>query len=188
VNLQQINYFWVNGQWPPNLAKFKTNYLKQMAIKLFEDANNIIWIRLDDYKYPRKALFLPEKYSQMAHCEVHNHQFGGDNAGLKTYIRISLSYFWPKLWSDILLHNKTCLRCQQQKNPQTNCLHYNLCKPQQAKCQDPCWPVYPDARHRMSAQIHSVHHGHFHKVRACHGCGEQRGWDCGNSHFLKMVL
>ena len=51
----------------------------------------------------------------MALCEAHNHQFGGHNAALKSYIRISSSYYWPKLWTDILKHTKTCLCCQQRK-------------------------------------------------------------------------
>jgi hypothetical protein len=33
-----------------------------LAVKLFQDANKIVWIRLDDYQYPRTALFLPEKW------------------------------------------------------------------------------------------------------------------------------
>ncbi len=51
----------------------------------------------------------------MALCEAHNHQFGGHNAALKTYICISSSYYWPKLWTDLLKHTKTCLHCQQRK-------------------------------------------------------------------------
>ncbi len=51
----------------------------------------------------------------MALCEAHNNQFGGHNTALKTYIRISSSYFWPKIYLDVLNHTKTCLRCQQRK-------------------------------------------------------------------------
>jgi transposase InsO family protein len=110
-----MNHFRVHGQWPAGVPKAYTKYLQNLAIKLFQDAHNVVWIRLDDYKYPRTALYLPEKYRKMALCEAHNHQFGGHNATLKTYIRISSSYYWPKLWSDILKHTKTCLRCQQRK-------------------------------------------------------------------------
>jgi hypothetical protein len=48
-----------------------------------------------------------------AKCIITNS--GGHNAALKTYIRILSSYYWPKLWSDILQHTKTCLKCQQRK-------------------------------------------------------------------------
>ncbi len=114
-SLQHMNFFLVNGQWPPNLAKSKAKYLQNLAVKLYQDANNIVWMRLDDYRYHRTALYLPEKYCKMALCEAHNHQFGDHNAALKMYIRISSSYYWPKLWTDILKHTKTCLRCQQRK-------------------------------------------------------------------------
>ncbi len=81
--------------------------------------NKLVWVQLDDYKYPRTALYLPQKYRKMALCEAHNNQFGGHNAALKTYIRISSSYFWPKIYTDVLNHTKTCFRCQQRK-PSTN--------------------------------------------------------------------
>jgi hypothetical protein len=115
ADLQKMNHFRVHGQWPPEVTKSDAKYLQNLAIKLFQDAHNVVWIRLDDYKYPRTALYLPEKYRKMALCEAHNNLFGGHNAALKTYIRISSSYYWPKLWTDILNHTKTCLRCQKRK-------------------------------------------------------------------------
>ncbi len=92
-----MNHFRVHGKWQDNVPKADAKYLQNLAIKLSQDAYNVIWIRLDDYKYPWTALYLPEKYRKMALCEAHNHQFGGHNAALKTYIRISSSYYWPKL-------------------------------------------------------------------------------------------
>jgi hypothetical protein len=44
-SVQHKNFFGINGQWPPNLPKSEANYLKNLAIKLFQDANNIVWIR-----------------------------------------------------------------------------------------------------------------------------------------------
>jgi len=115
LDLQQMNHFRVHRQWQQDVPKAEAKYLQNLAIKLFQDTHNVIWIRLDDYKYPRTALYLLEKYRKMALCEAHNHQFGGHNAALKTYFRILSSYYWPKLWTDILKHTKTCLRCQQRK-------------------------------------------------------------------------
>jgi len=107
VDLQWMNHFQIHGQWQPEVSKVDANYLQNLAIKLFQDAYNVVWIRLNDYKYPRAALYLTEKYRKMALCEAHNHQFGEPNAALKTYIRISSSYYWPKLWTYILKHTKT---------------------------------------------------------------------------------
>ncbi len=114
ASLQHMNFFRVNGQWLPYLAKSEAKYLQNLAVKLFQDANNIVWIRLDYYNYPRAALYLAEKYCKMALCEAHNHQFGGHNAALKAYICISSSHYWPKLWTNILKHTKTCLYCQKK--------------------------------------------------------------------------
>jgi hypothetical protein len=115
-DLQKMHHFRKKGEWPPNVSKSDTNYLQGLATKIYQDANKLVWIRLDDYKYPRTALFLPEKFRKMALCEAHNHQFGGHNAALKTYIRLTSSYYWPRVYSDILKHTKTCLCCQQQKS------------------------------------------------------------------------
>jgi hypothetical protein len=87
-----MNYFRIHGKWQPEVSKADAKYLQNLAIKLFQDAHNVVWIRIDDYKYPRTALYLPEKYRKMVLCEAHNHQFGSHNAALKTYIRISSSY------------------------------------------------------------------------------------------------
>jgi hypothetical protein len=104
-----MNHFFIKGHWPPGLPKLETNYLQNLAPKLYQDAHGIVWIRLDDYKYPRMALYLPEKFPKLALCEAHNHKFGGHNAALKMYIWLTSSYLWPKIYSDVLKHTKTCL-------------------------------------------------------------------------------
>jgi hypothetical protein len=106
-DLQKMNHFRTKGEWPSYVTKADGNYLQNLAVKLFQDANKIVWIQLDDYKYPRT-----EKIRKMA--KVHNHQFGSLNAALKTYIRLTSSYYWPRIYSDILRHTKTCIRCQQR--------------------------------------------------------------------------
>jgi hypothetical protein len=103
-----MNHFWVHNKWLTQIPKKEAVYLQVLAPKLFQDHNKIVWVRLTDYKYPRTALYLPHKYRKMALCEAHNNQFGGHNAALKTYIRISSSYYWPKLYSDVLNHTKSC--------------------------------------------------------------------------------
>jgi hypothetical protein len=114
--LQNMNHFRVHGKWLHNITKKEASYLQNLAPKLFQDSNKLVWVRLEDYKYLRTALYLPQKYRKMALCEAHNNQFGGHNAALKTYIRISSSYFWPKIYTDVLNHTKTFFRCQQRKS------------------------------------------------------------------------
>jgi RNase H-like domain found in reverse transcriptase/Integrase zinc binding domain len=117
--LQNMNNFRVSGKWLHLIPKKEANYLQNLVPKLFQDNNKRVWVRLNDYKYPRTALYLLAKYRKLALCEAHNNQFGGHNAALKTYIRISSSYFWPKIYTDVLNHTKICSRCQQRK-PSTN--------------------------------------------------------------------
>ncbi len=68
--LQHMNHFWTHGQWPANLPKSETNYLQNLVPKLFQDSHNIVWIRLDNYKYPSTALFLPEKWLYARHTII----------------------------------------------------------------------------------------------------------------------
>ncbi len=68
TNLHQMNHFCVKGQWLPRLSKSDEYNLQNLAPKLNQDANGIVWIRLDDYKYPRMALYVPEKYRNVTLC------------------------------------------------------------------------------------------------------------------------
>ncbi len=73
IDLQRMNHFPIHGQWQPDVPKADAKYLQNLAIKLFQDSHNVVWIRLDDYKYPRTALYLTEKYCKMVLCKAHNH-------------------------------------------------------------------------------------------------------------------
>jgi hypothetical protein len=86
---------------------------------MFHDKESILWVRLTDYKYPRTALLLPRKHQKEALCEAHNSIFGGHDAALKTYMKISSSYYWPGLYQDTKMHVRTCLTCQQRKRATT---------------------------------------------------------------------
>jgi hypothetical protein len=46
-------------------------------------------------------------------CETHDSIFAGHNAAIKSYLKLITSYFWPNVYSHILHHTQTCLRCQQ---------------------------------------------------------------------------
>jgi hypothetical protein len=61
-DLQKMNHFRLKGEWPAEVTKADANYLQNLAVKLFQDANKIVWIRLDNNQYPRTALFLAEKF------------------------------------------------------------------------------------------------------------------------------
>jgi hypothetical protein len=71
--------------------------------------------RLTDYKYPKMELRLPKKYQKEVLYKAHNSIFGGHDATLKTYIKITSSYYWPGIYQDIKTHVQTCLTCQQRK-------------------------------------------------------------------------
>jgi hypothetical protein len=61
------------------------------------------------------ALFLPKPYQKEALCKAHNSIFGSHNATLKTYIKITSSNFWPRIYQNPKRHVQTGLTCQQQK-------------------------------------------------------------------------
>jgi hypothetical protein len=57
--LQILQTFMTKNEWPPKLSKQEQNYYKIMADRVFQDKNKVVWVRLDDFKYPRMALYLP---------------------------------------------------------------------------------------------------------------------------------
>jgi hypothetical protein len=113
--LQGIQTFRNSRQWPQTIPKQDQAYYKPMIEKLFQDKNKLVWVRLNDFNYPRTALYLPTRYRKEAMCEAHDNILGGHNAAHKTYLKISTSYFWPKMRQDIDWHQNFCLHCQQRK-------------------------------------------------------------------------
>ncbi len=114
-DLQAIFHFLKFNEWPESLTKQKIRVLAALAPKVFFDKIKMAWIRLEDHSYPRTALWLPDRYRKEALCETHDSIFAGHNAALKSYIKLTTSYFWPNVYSHVLNHTKTCIRCQQRK-------------------------------------------------------------------------
>jgi Integrase zinc binding domain/RNase H-like domain found in reverse transcriptase len=113
--LQAIFNFLKNGTWYDSISKQTIRMLAAIAPKVFFDKNKLAWIRLEDHNYPRTTLWLPERYRKEALCETHDSMFAGHNAALKSYIKLTTSYYWPTVYSHVLKHTQTCLRCQQRK-------------------------------------------------------------------------
>jgi hypothetical protein len=118
LDLQAIFQFIKTGNWQLHLSKQKIRTLATLVLKVFFDKNKLAWIKLDDFQYPRMALWLPEVYRKEALCETHDSIFASHNAAEKSYIKLTTSYFWPNVYSYVMHHTKTCLRCQQRKIPE----------------------------------------------------------------------
>ena len=114
-DLQILSAYLRSGKWNQNIPKQRLNMLTKVVHRVFQDKNKLIWVRLDDYDYPRTALWLPSKYRKAALCEAHNNITGGHDAALKTYIKISSSYWWPNVYSHAKDHATTCEKCQFRK-------------------------------------------------------------------------
>jgi hypothetical protein len=61
------------------------------------------------------ALWLPLFFWKDSLCEALDKNFAGHNAAQKSYLKLTSSYFWRNVYSHILKHSQTCLRCQQRK-------------------------------------------------------------------------
>ena len=68
--LQGIQTFRNTNQWPQTIPKQDQAYYTAMIDKLFQDKNKIVWVRLNDFNYPRTALFLPMRYRKEVMCEA----------------------------------------------------------------------------------------------------------------------
>jgi hypothetical protein len=108
IDLQAIFLFLKNGQWLPHLTKRQINSLSALFQNIFFHKNKLAWILLEDYKYLRTALWLPEFYHKEALCESHNQNFDGHNAAQKNYLKLTSSYLWPNVYSHVVQHTQTC--------------------------------------------------------------------------------
>jgi hypothetical protein len=61
-----------------------------MLDKVFQDKKKIMWVRLNDYNYPRIALFLPEKYTKEVMCKARNSIFREHNATKNTFLKVPI--------------------------------------------------------------------------------------------------
>jgi len=59
--LQGIQTFRNTNQWPQTIPKQDQAYYTAMSKKLFQDRNKLVWVRLNDFNYPRTALYLPTR-------------------------------------------------------------------------------------------------------------------------------
>jgi Integrase zinc binding domain len=116
---KNISHFGQMKQWPAHLSKKEANAHAELLQKMFHDKDGLLWVRFTDYKYKRTALLLPKKYQKEALCEAHNSIFGRHYGTLKTYTKITSSYYWLSIYSDIKTHVQTCLTCQQRKRSPT---------------------------------------------------------------------
>jgi hypothetical protein len=170
------------------MPKSEANYLKNLAVKLLQYANNIVWIRLDDYKYPITTLYLPEKYRKLALCEAHNHQFGVTTLHLKpTFASLhhttGLNFGRSFLSTWKLASNASIEKIHGWTSTTTTSTNSG-----QANHQGPCGSIRPNAHGQMTTQIHFVHHRFFHQVCVGHSSGKQRSRDSCEGHFYRMVL
>jgi hypothetical protein len=101
------------------LSKKDVNQHHELIKKMFHNKEGILWVRLTDYNHPWTALVLPRKYQKEALCEAHNSIYGGHDATLKMYIKITSLYYWPGIYKDVKQHVQTCLTCQQRKRSPT---------------------------------------------------------------------
>jgi Reverse transcriptase (RNA-dependent DNA polymerase)/RNase H-like domain found in reverse transcriptase len=67
--LQGIQTFRNTGKWP---LKQDQAYYTPMIEKLFQDKNKLVWVWLNDFNYPRTALYLPARYRKETMCEAHD--------------------------------------------------------------------------------------------------------------------
>ena len=110
----KLKHFHEKGAWPAGTSKSDIRKLQPILTKFFV-RDGCIWIRLSDFERQRTALYLPYKFRKRAMCEAHGSLLTGHDAVNKTYIRITDSYFWPGIKSDIQNHVQSCLQCQLRK-------------------------------------------------------------------------
>jgi hypothetical protein len=89
------------------------DYLSRLPASTPESSQEAVIAAFDPFQTDLPDL--QREYQKEALCEAHNSFFGGHDANLKTYMKISSSYYWLGLFRDVKQHVQTCLTCQQRK-------------------------------------------------------------------------
>jgi hypothetical protein len=72
-DLLDIFSFLNTNNWPSHLTQKQIKPLAALVPKPFLDRQKLAWICLEDYSYPRTALWLPKYYYRKeAICEAHD--------------------------------------------------------------------------------------------------------------------
>ena len=122
LDIIKLQHFHEKGAWPIQTSKSDIKRLKHLVNNFFV-RDGCIWIRLNDFERQRTALFLPLKFRKRAMCEAHGSLLTGHDAVGKTYIRITDSYYWPGIKTDIRKHIDSCLQCQIRKTVKPRPVH-----------------------------------------------------------------
>ena len=113
-DIVKLKHFHENNKWPLGTSKKDIQRIAPLLNKFFV-RDRQIWVRLDDFERQRTALYLPIKFRKRALCEGHGAILSGHDAVMKTYLRITDSYYWPGIKTDISDHIRSCLQCQLRK-------------------------------------------------------------------------
>ena len=78
-----------------------------LLYRKWEEDNKVSWLQL----------VIPRKYRETVLLNAHDQVTCGHNGGFKTYERVKLRFFWPKMREHIRRWVATCNICQQRKGP-----------------------------------------------------------------------
>ena len=120
TQLQNLNHFRIHGQWVIAMPKWDSNYL--------QDSQNIVWVRLDDYKYPRTALFLPQKNENWLYVRPTTTNVGATMPHLKLAFRSFLHISGLKCTQMSWITQKHVYHSSKEKSPRTNHRYCNHCQ------------------------------------------------------------
>jgi Integrase zinc binding domain len=107
--LQRLQMFMTKNKWPTHLSKQDLNYFRNLADKAFQDKKK--WSGIST---TLGHLFRPDIVRRPC-VRLMTASLVATTPLKKTYLKISTSYYWPKMIEDIERHKNFCLRCQQQK-------------------------------------------------------------------------
>lgn len=115
-----------------NVEDVKDRWYIEMLKKVANQPNNYqawqakgdeLWKRINDRKKRcgeanAWRLVLPKDKRQQALLECHDHPTSGHQGVFKTYKRIQMNYYWPKMKKDVATYVNRCKVCQKVKYDQ----------------------------------------------------------------------
>ena len=111
--------FRATGRWPNYLNRHVRSSMQQKESCFTTDIHRRFWVRTNARKQVRNLLYAPHCLRSDILQEAHGYCLAGHSAIERTLERITTSWWWPSLRSDVTKHIQRCSGCQRTRKSDT---------------------------------------------------------------------
>lgn len=99
------------------IEDIKRDQVEAHRLQNLQDSTPSPWIKVDELYFYKDKIYIPQNslLKSIILQEFHKSPVGGHGGVHKTFMRISVSFFWQNMHNDVVAFVKSCITCQQVK-------------------------------------------------------------------------